>query len=171
MIKWRIGLTVVFFALLVVPGQVVAQCCAGGDAFPVCKDDPDSPVKLSLLSKGADCTDGIRLRAEIINRGSAPYSLSVCPAMLLCCVKGLHPLIAYDETGMGLMDLCTKPKPTPHEVLLPVNAAFAFDINIPIDRLPDACKEPGKAVQVKLCFELGEGKLVHSEAVKVSMAK
>ena len=54
----------------------------------------DSPVGIGLTLKGAGVEGGVQMRVEIANVSDGPYSLSVCPYMLLCCVKDLHPVIA-----------------------------------------------------------------------------
>lgn len=148
------------------------QPCTAESLFGV-KDDPNSPVSITVSVKSADLKDGIRLQVEIKNKRAEPLTLHVCPAMLMCCVKGLHPIVAFDETGIGLLDLY-KEKSKPAErrerkVVLSANEGFSFDVLLPPDRLPEACRKKGKQITVLLCYELGEGRLVHSKPVKVSM--
>ena len=156
--------------------SVMALNASAGDA-PTAKDilglddAPNSPVRPQITLTSASMKDGIQLRAVIHNSSTQPYRLEVCPHMLMCFVKGLHPLIAYDGTGKGLLDLCKASKPSDHEVLLPANADFAFDVPIPADRLPEQAKVKGKDLSVFLCYELGDGKLVHSNVLKVSLAE
>jgi hypothetical protein len=133
------------------------------------KDEPNSPVALAVTLKSADSKDGVCVRTEVLNRGKEPYKLAVCPAMLMCCVRGLHPMIAFDQSGMSLLDLCKEKKPTPREVFLPATASFAFDLRIPVDRLPEMCRQAGKKFYVLASFELGEMKFVHSNVVEVEL--
>ena len=133
------------------------------------KDAPGSPVHITLALKSAVTNAGINLRVEITNTSEAPYTLRVCPAMLMCCVEGLHPLVGVDGTGMGLLDVCKAQKPVGHEVFLPVAASFAFDLTIPVDRLPKGARQPGKDLTVVLCYTLGEKDLVHSNVIKTSL--
>jgi len=133
------------------------------------ENDPNSPVGITLTLKDCSLKDGVRMRVEMENKGAEPYTLRVCPAMLLCCVKGLHPMIAFDETGMGLLDVCKAQKPGDHEVFLPSQTSFAFDLLIPPDRLPEAGRKAGKGLKVFLAYELGNQKLVHSNVVQAAL--
>ena len=133
------------------------------------KDDPNSPVALKLTLKSAGVKDGVQLHAEIENKSAAPYKLLVCPGGHLCCVEGLHPLVAYDNTGMGLCDFCKTKPHCAQEKTLASKASYPLDIAIPTNRLPEKCRKPGKTFSVLLCFELGENKLVHSNTIEVEL--
>ena len=133
------------------------------------KSSSNSPVNITLQLKDASVEAGILLRVMFQNSGQEGMSLSVCPNMLLCCVKGLHPLITCENTGIGLLDVCTVSRPTSHEVYLPRDAAFSFDLNIPPDRLPDACAEKGRQISVCVCYEMEDGVSVRSNVVQVAM--
>ena len=133
----------------------------------------DSPVKVEVTAKSASLKDGVRLRVSIENTSSAPYALTVCTNMLMCCVKGLHPMVAFEGTGMGLLDVCKDKKAAsdPREMFLPVNAAFSFDLKIPVSRLPGPTQKKDAELSAFVCFELGEGKLFHSNVAKIKLVE
>ena len=133
------------------------------------KDATNSPVAVRLALKSSSLAEGIALRVEIENQGAEPYSLHVCPTMKLCCVSGLHPMLSYGDTGMGLCDVCASAKPAKNEVFLPSGATFAFNMRLPPERLPAEAAKAGKAINVFLCYELGEQRLVHSNVVKAEL--
>jgi len=133
------------------------------------KADANSPLNIVLQLKEADPETGISLRVSFENNGPDAISLDVCPAMLLCCVKGLHPLVTCEDTGVGLLDVCKVAKPTSHEVYLPIRSAFSFDLNIPPERLPAACLEKGRQVSVCLLYETEDAQSVRSNAVEAVM--
>ena len=144
---------------------------AEADCFASFADATNSPVSLGLTVKKASLGDGLALRVEVANTSAAPYSLTVCPDMQLCCVRGLHVLLGSEQTGLGLLDLCKAQKPQPHETFLPAGATFAFDLTIPPERIPQTMREAGREIQVKLCFCLSDGGVIHSPTAKVSLAK
>jgi len=133
------------------------------------KADSTSPVNIVLELLEAGLEKGISLRVSFENSGPAGISLNVCPAMLLCCVKGLHPLITCEDTGVGLLDVCKLASATSHETYLPVHSTFSFDINIPPDRLPSACLEKGRQITVSLLYETENAKSINSNAVRAQM--
>lgn len=133
------------------------------------KDAENAPIALNVSLSECSPEEGLCLRVEVENTGDKPHTLSVCDSMTLCCVKKLHPLIAYENSKMGLLDLCKDPEPTPHEVFLPAKAAFAFDAAIPPDWLPEAVLLGKAKVKVQFCYELGEGETVHSNIIEVNL--
>jgi len=130
---------------------------------------PEGPINITLQLKNANIEEGILLRVMFQNSGHEAMSLSVCPNMLLCCVKGLHPLITCEDAGIGLLDVCTVSRPTSHEVYLPVDSAFSFNLNIPSNRLPSACSEKGREISVCVCYEMEDGLSVRSNVIRVAM--
>jgi len=109
---------------------------------------------ITAAIRHATRADGILARVEMTNKGKAPQVLNVCPAMELCCVRGLHPMLEYDDTGMGLLDLCKVAKPTPQSVYLPAGAAFSFDMTIPVDHLPDGVEgHPLESARIQIRLE------------------
>ena len=139
------------------------------ESFLGIKDATNSPVAVRLTLKSSSLSDGISLRVEIENQNAEPYRLQVCPAMKLCCVSGLHPMVSYGETGMGLVDKCANQTPKEHEVFLPGGAAFSFNMSLAPDNLPHEAVGAGKSINVFLCYELGEQRLVHSNVVKAEL--
>lgn len=143
--------------------EPTAESCLG------IKDDPNSPVAINLALTSCDLKDGLCLRAEISNKGAEPHTLQVCPQTYLCCVKDLHLLVGFDGTGMGLLDICKQPTNTPHEVFLPPQSSFAYTMRIPPDRLPHAAMAADKKLTLLLCYAMGKGRLVHSNAVQANV--
>jgi hypothetical protein len=137
----------------------------------VCKIPADvkSGIRLKILGKEASLSDGVALRVIISNRGLSPEILTVCPAMTLCCVKGLHPMVAYDGTGMGLLDVCKSKKPKKHETFLPAGADFSFNVTIPPDCLPAECLKKGKQIKVKFCYDCEDDVQVDSNELTVTL--
>ena len=133
------------------------------------KDATNSPVAVRVALKSCSVAEGILLRVEIENQSAEPYKLGVCPAMKLCCVKGLDPMVSYGEKGMSLRDLCTSRKPTEHEAFLPSGAAFAFNMRLAPDTLPSEAVGAGKVINVFLRYELGEQRFIHSNVVKTEL--
>lgn len=129
----------------------------------------DPAIQVSSALKESSASNGVLMRVTIENAGQAPYSLMVCPAMTLCCVRGLHPVISMEDTGQGLLDLCRTEKPTPHEAFLPAGAAFSFDVRIPVTSLPEKCRASGAKFTVGFFFKNGEYK-VESKPVPVTLA-
>jgi len=129
-------------------------------------EEPDSRLNIVLTLRGADTEQGVLLRVNIENQHQAPYSLGVCPFMLICCVKGAHVYIRDEDWGIGLLDVCSATKPSQREVLLTGRASFAFDVTVPMERLPEAQRKRGKKLEAKLCYEIGEGSLVWSNPVQ-----
>lgn len=129
----------------------------------------NSPARIALELKEASRDRGIQLRVLFENSGAEGFSLAVCPAMLLCCVKGLHPLISCDDTGVGLLDVCTVSSPTTHEVFLPANAAFSFDMHIPPERLPEVCLKSDRPLSVYVCYETDDQHTVESNVLKFTL--
>ena len=160
-------MTVLLLALLTVK-MAVAELPTAETLLGI-KDDPNSPVALTVTLKNCGLKEGVCLRSEIENKGTVSRILQVCPEMYLCCVKDLHLLVSFDNTGMGLVDLCKQQQPTPHEVFLPPQASFAFDVRIPAERLPKAAMEANKKITLVLCYAYGEGKLVHSNVVQAEL--
>lgn len=140
--------SVVCALALACAGNVLAatECCTATET------GTNAAISVSAVLKESSTSNGVLVRVTIDNSGQAPYSLKVCPAMTLCCVRGLHPVIEYEDSGMGLLDLCREEKPTPHETFLPSGAAFSFDIRIPIANLPQKCRTAGAKFSVKFCF-------------------
>lgn len=160
-----------FCALFFVVTEAVASTpeCSGENKASAAEPSATEPLDLTLELKNADVTKGIVLRVSFANSGPDAVSLSVCPAMLLCCVKGLHPLVTCQATGVGLLDVCKVSRPTSHEVYLPINSAFSFDLNIPPDRLPEGCIERGKKVSVCVCYEMDDTRVIRSNSVEALM--
>ena len=154
-------------AVLMGAASVLASHCV--KLSPAEAAGVESPLKVTLSLKETNPQEGVSFRVEIQNVGSEAHTLHVCPAMLLCCVKGLHPMISYGETGMGLRDICKKAKPTKHEVYLPKSAAFSFDMTIPPTHLPESSETKGGRVIVSLCYDLADGKQTHSNSVDVAL--
>lgn len=157
------------FTVFLTGTEASSPNCSAENQGPGTKSDPNSPINIAMELKAAGLETGISLRVSFENNGPNAISLNVCPAMLLCCVKGLHPLVTCEDTGVGLLDVCKVSKPTSHEVYLPIRAAFSFDLNIPPDRLPTACLEKGRQVSVCLFYEMDDAQSIRSNAVKVVM--
>ena len=124
---------------------------------------------ITAAIRHATRADGILARVEMTNKGKAPQVLNVCPAMELCCVRGLHPMLEYDDTGMGLLDLCKVAKPTPQSVYLPAGAAFSFDMTIPVDHLPDAVLKANKPFALYFSFDGVEGHPLESARIQIRL--
>lgn len=133
------------------------------------KDATNSPVVIRLTLKSSSLVDGISMRVEIENQSAEPYRLQVCPAMKLCCVSGLHPMVSYGKTGMGLVDKCAQQEPAGHELFLPSGAAFSFNVHLAPGTLPAEAVGAGKIINVFFCYELGEQGLVHSNVVQAEL--
>lgn len=129
----------------------------------------EGSVRVALELKEASRKHGIQLRVSFENAGAEGFSLDVCPAMLLCCVKGLHPLVSCDDTGVGLLDVCTVSTPTSHEVFLPANAAFSFDMLIPAERLPEVCLKSDQALSVYVCYEADDQHSIESNVLQFTL--
>lgn len=129
----------------------------------------DGLVRVTLELKEANREHGLQLRVSFENAGAEQFSLEVCPAMLLCCVKGLHPLISCDDTGVGLLDVCTRSKPTSHEVFLPANAAFSFDMHIPPERVPEVCLKSDQPLSVYVRYEADDQHSIESNVLKFTL--
>lgn len=127
-----------------------------------------SPIGVSLELKNAALKEGITLRAEMENKGSAPYTLSVCPHMLMSCVVGAHVLARQEGWSAGLVDVCSAPKPSAREALLPPNASYGFDITIPTVRLPDSLRESEREFSLQLLYEIEEMRCAESNVVQVN---
>ena len=122
---------------------------------------------ITLTLQNCDTKKGIALRTRIENTGGRPQTLIVCPDMLLCCVEGLHILVKnHDGLGMGCLDVCNAQEPSHHEVFLPERASFAFDMTIPVERLPASFRKRGEDISLSVCYEFGEDSVVCSNVVK-----
>jgi hypothetical protein len=102
------------------------------------------------------------------NKGTTPYSLVVCPDMLISCVVGAHVLTSQEGWSAGLVDVCRAPKPSGREVLLVPNASYGFDIRIPTARLPKYLRESGRGFTLQLLYEIEEQRCAESNVVKVN---
>lgn len=141
-------------------------------ATPAADSQPaaaDGLVRVALELREASRERGVQLRVLFENSGVEGFSLDVCPAMLLCCVKGLHPLVSCDDTGVGLLDVCTASRPTNHEVFLPANAAFSFDMQIPPERLPAACLKSDQPLSVYVRYEADDQHSIESNVLKFTL--
>jgi hypothetical protein len=127
-----------------------------------------SPIGVNLELKGAALSEGVRLRAQMENRGSEPYALSVCPNMLMSCVVGAHVLIRQAGWSAGLLDVCSTPKPSGREALLPPNASYGFDLTIPMERLPKSLTENGDGFTLQLLYEIEDQRCAESNVVQVN---
>ncbi len=146
---------------------VTVRDCLGGE------NPADSPVDIQLVSKAANLKEGLQWTVTIKNVSDKPYRLNTCPNMQMCRVLGLHPMLAFDDTGMGLLDIC-KDKTSqnkPVETWMAPKDEFKFDFSIPADRIPRAARVKDKEISVFLCFKLADGRLVHSNVVKVTLAE
>jgi hypothetical protein len=166
-----LGVAIVGVAIIVTGGCRSACPCSGGTSelkspcsVPA-EERAGIEVGLSLLEKQGD--NGVCVHVEIANRGSASHSLQVCPAMTICCVRGLHMIVSYGDTGVGLLDACKTKKPTPHEVFLPAGATFGFDMTIPEACLPEEAAKEGSDISLQLCYDLSDGAQVSSSIVRV----
>lgn len=157
------------FTVFLANTEASSPACSAETRAAAAKSDSASPIKITLKLLEAGLETGINLRVSFENSGPDALSLSVCPAMLLCCVKGLHPLVTCEDTGVGLLDVCQVSKPTSHEVYLPVHSTFSFDLNIPPDRLPAECIQKGRQVSVCLFYEMDDEQGIRSNAVGVVM--
>lgn len=129
----------------------------------------DGLVKVALELQAATREQGVELRVLFENSGAEGFSLAVCPTMLLCCVKGLHPLISCGDTGVGLLDVCTTTNPTNHEVFLPANSTFSFNIRIPPERLPEVCLQSGQSLSVHVRYEADDQHPIESNVVTFTL--
>jgi hypothetical protein len=127
-----------------------------------------SPIGVNLELKSAAPEQGISLRAEMVNTGSAPYTLSVCPHMLMSCVVGAHVLARQEGWSAGLVDVCNAPTPPAREAHLPPNASYGFDIKIPMERLPGTLREEKRGFTLQLLYEIEEMRCAESNVVQVS---
>ncbi len=164
------GAVVLLGAVLVASGCGHTARC-GGDRGDVCMVavGESAGIELGLSVLDGKAGDGIGVRVEIANRGNYPHSLYVCPAMTICCVKNMHVMVSFGDTGIGLRDLCKKTNPTPHEVFLPAGATFGFDMTIPLDCLPEAVFEKGQELSVQLCLDLCDGTQAKSSLATVRL--
>lgn len=166
---WLIKLR--FLSVLTAAVMLIAGAGASAaDLFPSATNDVNQPLALSVIVKQHSATEGISLRAEIKNTSDAPRSIRVCPEMLMCCVVDLHLMVGYDDTGMGLLDVCNKKTDVVmHEVFLPVGATFSFDLKIPIVRLPKAANTPGKKLSILTCYADESTNVIHSNTVSCEL--
>ena len=177
--RWML-LGLVFAAMIPVRGfgnetAKVACCCETVTAkdFLGVENPVDSPLDIRLVSKAASLKKGLQLSVTIKNVSDKPYSIYTCPNMQMCRVLGLHPMIAFDETGMGLLDVCKdkNSKEKPVETLVAAKGEFKVDLTISADRFPKAARVKDKEISVFLCFKLADGRLYHSNVVKVTLAE
>lgn len=150
-------------------GAAPADCAKTTPVAGIRQEAADGLVRVALELKEASREHGVQLRVTFENSNAEGFSLEVCPAMLLCCVKGLHPLVSCDDTGVGLLDVCTGSKPTSHEVFLPTNAAFSFDMHIPPERLPEVCLKSDQPLSVYLRYEADDQHSIESNVLNVSL--
>lgn len=117
-----------------------AACCETGivQACLGCENPADSPVDIRLVSQSASLKDGLHWKVTIKNVSDKPYVLNTCTNMLMCRVLGLHPMLAFDHTGMGLVDICKNKtvSKTPVKISVAPQDEFAFDLIIPPSRIP-----------------------------------
>jgi hypothetical protein len=132
-------------------------------ALEPCNDT--APVEIKLTVNEASASAGVSTTVRIENVSPAPYTLEVCPAMKLCCVKGLHVMLGSEITAMSLMDGCAGKNPERHAVFLPSGAAFEFDMSIPAASLPEGAAAKGEELAVQLCLELADDNSLCSDAV------
>ena len=159
-------LSVLTAAVMLISGAGVSAA----DLIPSATNDENQPLALSVVVKQQSVTDGITLRAEIKNTSASPRSIRVCPEMLMCCVVDFHLTVSYDDTGMGLLDVCNNKKArSAHEVFLPAGASFSFDLKIPVGRLPELARKPGKKLTIQACYVDDSTKLVHSNTVNCEL--
>jgi hypothetical protein len=173
-------LGLVFAAMIPVLGfgaekAKVSPCCETVVAkdFLGVENPADSPLDIRLVSKAASLKEGLQLAVTIKNVSDKPYEIYTCPNMQMCRVRGLHPMIAFDETGMGLLDVCKDRtcKEKSVETRVAAKGEFNVDLTIPADRLPKAARVKDKEISVFLCFKLADGRLVHSNVAKVALAE
>jgi len=178
-IRWM-TLGLVFAAMIPIWGfgaekAKVPTCCETVTAkdFLGVENPVDSPLDIRLVSKAASLKEGLQLAVTIKNVSDKPYAINTCPNMQMCRVLGLHPMIAFDDTGMGLLDACKDKtsKEKPVETLVAAKGEFNVDLTIPADRFPKAARVKDKEISIFLCFKLADGRLVHSNVVKVTLAE
>lgn len=153
--------------------------CVGGRGSCECRRQ-GKPVHIPPLATAlavdlsvpkSSARDGVQMSVAIRNKGPDPFTLQVCPAMTLCCVKGLHPVVQYDNTGKGLLDLCKEAKPVPQNTFLPGGSSFSFESVIPISCLPEPCRQKGAEFTLTLRYDISPFQAVESMPVKIVMAE
>jgi len=149
--------------ILVLPMVITVGCCGkdGQAERPEesvnMKEDATSPISIALNLKHVDRTEGVTMRVEMVNVSQSPFSVNVCPYMLMSPVKGSHILITQEGWGMGLVDICTAPRAYEgEEVFLPPNASFASDVKIPAGYFRKSQIKEGKPFSVRLLYETEE---------------
>lgn len=158
--------TVILLALLVsVAGcrcPMMSPC--NEDCLKGASVDSNSRVSLEIVTevKEATVAKGIKAHVAMTNKGPGPFVTGICPAMELCCVKNLHPMLAYDDTGLGLLDLCMTNRASRYSIFLPVGTTFSFDLTIPLEKLPDNIRVAGKVVQVYVAYRFDDGTFLES---------
>ncbi len=148
-------------------GCKTCQSCSGD--FCTLPKAVNADLDIEVSAKSASLQDGVSLRINLHNTGNVPQSFQVCPTMSLCCVKGLAPMLAYDDTGMSLLNVCQSAKPKVHETYLPAGSEFAFDLTIPIDKLPEACRKAGKPLSFSFRYLSDTGVTTDSNTVTVEL--
>lgn len=133
------------------------------------KSDPNSPIAITLTLKSRDAAEGIKAHVEIVNRHESPFVLHTCSGQHLCCVKDLHPMLAYDGTGIGLTDFCKEAKPTSQEVVLQPGKSYAFELQIPAQRIPANAGKTGKKPCLFLSYQLTTNTAVYSNVVAADL--
>ncbi|MBA4386345.1 MAG: hypothetical protein C0404_00080 [Verrucomicrobia bacterium] len=146
-------------------------CCPADNATWVQKAPLATAMKIDLSVPAASAKDGVAVSVSLKNKGPDPVSLQVCPAMTLCCVKGLHPIVSYGETGKGLLDLCRVQNPTPQRTYMPANSSFGFETSIPVSCLPEPCRQKGSEFNLSFRYDIAENMFVDSAPVKVVMGE
>jgi len=171
----RAAMAAVLAAGIVTGGWVLGKdgCkeCGSVEGVLGIENPTNSPIGLVTAVKDAGLKDGIQLTVTFENKSQQPYKLMMCSNRLMCCVKGLHPLLAFDGTGVGLLDPC-KSNAAPKEAkenLIPAKGTCAIDVTIPSDRLPEAARQKDKELTIFFCFELADGQLYHSNTVRVKL--
>lgn len=163
---------IVLCAIVLVGVACQKMCpCPGSAKGSSCRLPPGmaSDIALDLELVDAKSDDGIVVRAAITNRGQSPHSLSVCPAMTICCVRDLHVMVGYAESGMGLYDVCKEKNPTPHSVFLPSGATFSFNMTIPVECLPKKALAKGMPITLQLCYDVDDDTQVSSPEIEVAL--
>ena len=161
------------FAGAVVVGMLAGCAAVGSDTRECCTLEVDvvenAPVTLRVALDEATAVGGARATVRISNTGESPYVLKVCPAMKLCCIKGMHVTLGSEETGMSLIDVCTVSNPERHETFLPIGATFEFVMSIPAEYLPQGANKRGQKLALQLCMELADGGQLLSEPKSIQL--
>ena len=157
------------FALSCILALLCMSIYAEGNGGEEAEAEKKQRLDIDITVESASIDEGIGIEVKMTNNSNELISLDVCPNRKLCCVKKLHPLIEYNDTGMGLADWCEGEAHKEYKTALPTNTSFISKVVLSPDCLPENCLKAGQEITVQFCYELGESKLVHSDSKTVAI--